>query len=62
MTTLQLELEKLAQQTKRNYQDVLASQYVSLCDKHGVKMTLEESREALTRLGYISVEGKVVGV
>ena len=53
MTTLMLELEKMAQQTKQNYQDVLACQYQSLCDKHGVRMTLEESKDALKRLGYI---------
>lgn len=53
MTTLQLELEKLAQQTKQNYESVLASQYVSLAEKHGVRLTLEESKDALKRLGYI---------
>ena len=54
MTTLMLKLEELAKQTKLNYENTLTVQYQTLAQKHGVRLTLGEAKEALVRLGYIN--------
>lgn len=50
---LQSDLNILALKTKLNHDSLLTFQYIALAQKHGVKLTFEESKTALKKLNYI---------